>query len=67
MIKRCQHVHEPLEPALTGLKRMEFSGVCLKNCSFPLRLIMPKLNKDNVLLLYLSPSCLESVDDDSKP
>lgn len=34
---------------------MELDGVLAFIC-----LIMPKLNKENILLLYLSPSCLDS-------
>lgn len=40
---------------------MELDGVFgLKNCWGFICLIMPELNKENILLLYLSPSCLDS-------
>lgn len=46
---------DPRAACLTGLQQMELDGVLAFIC-----LIMPKLNKENILLLYLSPSCLDS-------
>lgn len=52
------------------IKAMELDGaLALKIAGLFIYLIMPNLNKENILLLYLRPSCLESATalDDSKP
>lgn len=49
---------------------MELDGaLALKIACLFIYLIMPKLNKENILLLYLRPSCLYSATAlyDSKP
>lgn len=49
---------------------MELDGaLALKIACLFIYLIMPKLNKENILLLYLRPSCLDSATAlyDSKP